>query len=144
MALPRRTLVGGPAPESGEGRWRHLDVHDSDIAILSYAPASTGAGVAYLGFTPRVLFEDESASAPTDPDREAAALGAWFAQECGGEPGELTALVRSCLADDADDESHDDLDDEDLPEEEVFVEVKAARLLRESGIGEPAAYWDDR
>lgn len=58
-------------------------------------------------------------------------------------PGELTALVRSCLADDTDDESHDDLDDEDLPEEEVFVEVKAARLLRESGIGEPAAYWDD-
>jgi hypothetical protein len=75
----------GPAPESGEGRWLHLDVHDSDIAILSYAPASTEAGVAYLGFTPRVLFEDESASAPTDPDREAAALGAWFAQECGGD-----------------------------------------------------------
>lgn len=64
--------------------WLLVDIHDSDIATVTYRPVGPGSGVAYLGHTPRTYFENPDASAPTDVAREAAGLGAWWAQQRGG------------------------------------------------------------
>lgn len=61
-----------------EGRYRlRLDVHDSDIATVEYAPAPPGRGRLYLGYEPRDYFEDETASTPVDRDAESEAFAAW-------------------------------------------------------------------
>ena len=65
--------AAGTVPEGGTP-WLKVVIFDSDIADISYHPAGPGTGVAYLGYTPRVYFEDENASAPSDVEREAAGL----------------------------------------------------------------------
>ena len=32
--------------------WLHVDIHDSDIATITYRPTGIGSGVTYLGYTP--------------------------------------------------------------------------------------------
>jgi hypothetical protein len=148
----------GTAPEVGS-QWLKVVIIDSDIADISYHPAGPGTGVAYLGYTPRVYFEDETASAPTDVEREAAGLAAWVAAyQGGGDEAALQDLITPFLASDDDeegagqdddeedegwgDEDEPDEDDEDEDEEdddedddEAFVETKLVRLL--SAIGLP-------
>lgn len=55
--------------------WLSVETYDSDIATVRYEPPGPGSGIAYLGYTPRAYFEDETASAPADVPREAAGLG---------------------------------------------------------------------
>jgi hypothetical protein len=143
----------GSAPEVGSP-WLKVVIFDSDIADISYHPAGPGTGVAYLGFTPRVYFEDDSASSPTDVEREAAGLAAWVAAyQGGGDETALQDLIAPFLAsdDDEDDVEEDDEDDdawageEDEPDEdsdsdddaEAVVEVKLARLLTAIGLPVP-------
>ncbi|WP_431946055.1 hypothetical protein [Micromonospora marina] len=64
--------------------WLLVDIHDSDIATLTYRPAGPGSGVAYLGYTPRTYSENSDASAQTDVVREAAGLSVWWAGQRGG------------------------------------------------------------
>lgn len=115
--------------------WLLVDIHDSDIATLTYRPPGPGSGVAYLGDTPRTYFENPDASAPTDVAREAAGLGAWWAQQHGGasdiERRAKEAELAAYLAEDLDpaDMDLDDADDDDLDDAEIFVEVKTARFL---------------
>ncbi|MEU8328636.1 hypothetical protein [Micromonospora sp. NPDC048839] len=112
--------------------WLLVDIHDSDIATLTYRPAGPGSGVAYLGYTPRTYFESPDASAPTDVVREAAGLSEWWAQHRGGssdtersaKEGEITTF----LAEDLDPADMDD-DDDDDDGDDTFVDVKTARLL---------------
>ncbi|MDG4750289.1 hypothetical protein O7630_05015 [Micromonospora sp. WMMD718] len=118
--------------------WLLVDIHDSDIATITYRPPGPGSGVAYLGDTPRTYFENPDASAPTDAAREAAGLGAWWAHQhgrAGGTEREAKeADLAVYLAEDLDpadiDLDHDDdEDDEGLDDAEIFVEVKTARFL---------------
>jgi hypothetical protein len=138
--------------------WLLLDIHDSDIGTVLYQPAGAGSGIAYLGCTPRTYFEDETASAPTDVDREAGALAAWWAAHHAVTDPEAIAAQRAAIAgllaadldlsadpdaedEDAEDEDAEDEDgfdeEPDLPDEEIFVELKAARFLRLLGLSRP-------
>jgi hypothetical protein len=38
--------------------WMYIHIFDSDIATVRYEPHGAGAGVAYLGSTPRHYFDD--------------------------------------------------------------------------------------
>jgi hypothetical protein len=112
--------------------WLSVDIYDSDFAVLRYEPTGPGSGTAYLGFTPRTYFEDESASAPTDVLREAEGLASWLAQQQGrSDETELRELIASFLADDIQEQQlDDDADVGDLDDADIFVEVKVSEFLK--------------
>ena len=121
--------------------WLSICVYDSDIAEVRYEPAGPGSGTAFLGFTPRAYYEDESASAPADVAREAAGLASWVARQQGrSDEAELRQLIAPFIADDAP-ESLDDLDADDdsagLDEADIFVEAKVSRFLKTIGLPVP-------
>lgn len=123
-----KTLSEGELPPLVEP-FLWIDIHDSDIASVVYAPAGPGTGVAYLGLTPRTYFENPSASDPTDVAREAAGLTAWWALNNSGDAVDKQAEILGYLAED---ENPDDLSlDEgvDVEDVDVFVEIKTARFL---------------
>ena len=144
----------GSVPKVGSP-WLRVVIYDSDIADIGYHPAGPGTGVAYLGFTPRVYFEDDNASAPTDVEREAAGLAAWVAAyQGGGDETALQDLIAPFLASDDDSEGLEDDDyddredawgdseepdseDDDLDDADTFVEVKLARLFTAIGLPLP-------
>ncbi|MDQ1292622.1 MAG: hypothetical protein QG608_502 [Actinomycetota bacterium] len=100
---------GGESPDNAEP-WLLVDIHDSDIATITYRPAGLGTGVAYLGCAPRTYFEDLQASAPTDVAREAAGLATWWASTHPGvgdaERNVVEAALIPCLAADLDPAGH--------------------------------------
>lgn len=112
--------------------WLLVSVHDSDFTWIAYSPVGSGTGSAFLGFTPRVYFEDDQAP-PTDTVREADGLASWWAGARAASEAERAAKAAELLAFLADDEPADDLDDTDgedeLDDGDVFVEVKTARFL---------------
>ena len=147
-------------PSSGavpkvDSPWLKVVIFDSDIADISYHPPGPGTGVAYLGFTPRVYFEDDNASAPTDVERESAGLAAWVVTyQGGGDEAALQDLIVPFLAsDDGDDEDDQDPDrggsawddeeepdddpDDDFDDDDALVEVKVARLFTAIGLPLP-------
>lgn len=112
----------------GTAPWLWLDIHDSDFATVRYAPTGSGTGVAYLNVTPRIYFEDDGASEPADPAREAAGLAEWwagrrprFTEE--GQAAKSEAIV-GLLASDDEPEEAEPPDDAD-----IFAELKACRFL---------------
>jgi hypothetical protein len=114
--------------------WLSVDIHDSDIATITYEPAGPGTGIAFLGETPRTYFEDDTASEPTDVAREAAGLAEWWSgindmADVWDKERELVGY----LAEDGDKAqaaTDDDLDDlDEIADEDIFVEVKVARFL---------------
>ncbi|MFC0114655.1 hypothetical protein [Kibdelosporangium aridum] len=109
------------------GPWLTVDIHDSDIATISYSPADPGTGVAYIGVTPRIYFDDETASAPTDVAREAEGLAAWR-EELGASAVISDDLVDFLAEDEAEDWDSDE-DSDDLADTEVFVEAKVVEFL---------------
>jgi hypothetical protein len=126
-------------PDDPRPPWLAVEIHDSDIATVTYEPAGPGSGIAYLGETPRAYFDDETASEPTDVTREAAGLAEWWSGvhdmlDVGDKERELVEY----LAEDLDEDAAappapvdlDDLDDlDEITEEDVFVERKTARFL---------------
>jgi hypothetical protein len=123
--------------------WLSVYIHDSDIATVRYEPSGPGSGIAYLGYTPRTYFADESASAPADVRREAEGLALWLARQQGrDDEAELREQITSFLAADIRDQQLDDdasigddagvLDDAD-----IFVEVKVSRFLNAIGLPIP-------
>ena len=126
---------------AGTALWLSVCIYDSDIAEVRYEPAGPGSGTAFLGFTPRAYYEDESASAPADVAREAAGLASWVARQQGrADEAELRQVIAPFIADDTP-ESLDDLDadddDADLDEADIFVEAKVSRLLKALGLPAP-------
>jgi hypothetical protein len=116
--------------------WLMVNIYDSDIATVVYRPAGLGAGVAYLGHTPRTYFEDAEASAPTDAAREAAGLATWWGRVRGvADDAERKMKERQLVAYLAEDINPAEIDvdeDEDvnhLDDAEIFVEVKTVRFL---------------
>jgi hypothetical protein len=120
------------ADPAGSEPWLWLDIHDSDFVTIQYAPRGEATGIAFLGFTPRTYFEDETASDPTDRQREALGLAQWWAATRSGrvdleaKAAEIQVLLAEDLAPGL---------EEDLDEEDIFVELKTGRFL--SAIGVP-------
>ncbi|MBB3676001.1 hypothetical protein [Modestobacter versicolor] len=102
-----------------------IDVHDSDIATVDYRPAVDAAGRCYLGYQPRVYFEDPAASDPVDNDAEARGLARWARTATGRDvdPDDVLALLAP--------------DDEDADPEDLFVEDTVRRLLELAGLPVP-------
>jgi hypothetical protein len=98
-----------------------IDIHDSDIATISFEPSVEGGGLVYLGFQPRDYFEDDSASADVDLDQQAAALTAWAHAVTTAKVD--AASIRPLLAEDRVEEPAD-----------VYVEETVARLLEMLGL----------
>ncbi|OMQ15838.1 hypothetical protein A7K94_0206660 [Modestobacter sp. VKM Ac-2676] len=113
------------SPDARREPWLAVDVHDSDVATVDYRPAGDAGGRCYLGFQPRVYFEDPTASAPVDNDVEAHGLARWARLATGREvdPGEVAALLAP--------------DDEDDDPEDLFVEQTVRRLLELTGVPVP-------
>jgi len=117
-----------------DGQWRHdpspippylvVDIHDSDIATVDYAPPGEGCGRCFLGFEPRIYFEEESANKPLDVRAEGQALAVWARAVTGVavEPGSVESLLASPDGDDPDD---------------VFVEETVMRLTDLLGLPRP-------
>jgi hypothetical protein len=120
--------------------WLHVNIHDSDIATITYHPTGPGSGIAYLGCTPRTYFEEPTASLPTDVRREAEGLTVWWAGRRGGATDTdrvaMMARIRPYLAHDVrpEDIEFDGEEDQDLDDAEVFVEVKTDQFLVTLGL----------
>jgi hypothetical protein len=116
---------GGWDDTAASEQFLSIDIHDSDIATLRFAPvASPARGLLYLGYEPRHYFEDESASSPVDTVAETEALIAWAAEVTGllVAPEEILPLLAS--------------PDGDEPED-LFVEETVAQLLKAIGLLPP-------
>lgn len=134
-----KTLSEGELPPLDEpSLW--IDIHDSDITSVVYAPVGPGSGVAYLGLTPRTYFENPNASDPTDVLREAAGLAAWWALHNSGDVAAKQAEILGFLASDENPDDFEWNEDEDvdaIDDGEVFVEVKTQRFLAALGLPVP-------
>lgn len=104
-----------------------VDIHDSDIATIDYAPAKGAAGRFYLGVEPRVYFEDDEASSPVDTAAEARGFSEWVRQVQGQnvEPAAIEELMA--------------VDDGEAEPEDAFVEETVERLLLLAGLPLPEA-----
>jgi hypothetical protein len=60
-----------------------VDVHDSDIATVDYRFADATGGRFFLGYEPRVYFEQPEASPPVDTGAEAAKFTRWVRDATG-------------------------------------------------------------
>ncbi|WP_330272592.1 hypothetical protein OG205_37710 [Lentzea sp. NBC_00516] len=141
-----KTLSEGELPPLAEP-FLWIDIHDSDITSVVYAPAGPGAGVAYLGLTPRTYFENPNASDPTDVLREAAGLAAWWALSNSGDVPAKQAELLAFLAEDEDPNGFEWDESEDVDEiddGEVFVEVKTRRFLAALDLPLPEGLTDER
>lgn len=116
---------GGWGDTAVSEQFLSVEIHESDIATIRFAPAAAPArGLLYLGYEPRHYFEDESASDPVDVVAETDALIGWATEVTGVllSADELLPLLASQDGDEPDDE---------------FVEETAGRLLKVVGLLPP-------
>jgi hypothetical protein len=88
-----------------DGRWNAgrptavpfllLDVHDSKIATIDYRAADATGGRFYLGYEPRVYFDEPDAAPPVDVSAEAEGFARWVRDDGGPEidPAEIERLM---------------------------------------------------
>jgi hypothetical protein len=74
-----------------------VDVHDSRIATVDYRSADASGGRFFLGYEPRIYFEEPDASAPVDTRAEAEGFAQWVldAEERDVDPDEVQRLMAS-------------------------------------------------
>lgn len=102
-----------------------LQIEDSDIAVIDYAPVPQGAaGRCYLGYEPRHYYEDPSASQPVDTAAEARGLAEW-ARVATGANVKAKAIQKMLASPKGKDPKND------------FVEDTVARLLPALGLPLP-------
>ena len=119
-----------------DGRWSRggptavpfllVDVHDSDVATVDYRSADATGGRFFLGYEPRVYFDEPGAGDPVDTAAEAQGFADWLRGATGREVD--PAEVRPLLA-------HPD----GAPPEDVVVEETVDRLLALAGL--PPVDW---
>ncbi len=103
-----------------------VDVHDSDIATVDYRSADASGGRFFLGYEPRVYFEEPGAGDPVDTAAEAQGFTDWLRGATGREVD--PAEVRPLMADPG-----------GAPPEDVVVEETVDRLLALTGL--PPIAW---
>jgi hypothetical protein len=72
-----------------------LDIHDSRIATVDYRAADASGGRFFLGYEPRIYFEELETTAPVDVDAESEGFARWLLDAEGREvdPAEVRALM---------------------------------------------------
>ncbi len=119
-----------------DGRWSRgrptavpfllVDVHDSDVATVDYRFADATGGRFFLGYEPRVYFEQPDAAPPVDVSAEAAGFARW-AREAADRDLDPADVLRLMAASDG-----------GPPEDEV-VELTVDRLVALAGL--PPVDW---
>jgi hypothetical protein len=107
-----------------------VDVHDSRIATVDYRGADASGGRFFLGYEPRVYFEEPDAAPPVDTAAESAGFAAWVREAQGRDVD--PAQVRSLLA-----------SPDGAPPPDEVVEETVQRLLRLAGLPLPEWPADD-
>jgi hypothetical protein len=123
-----------------DGRWSSgrptavpfllIDVHDSDIATVDYRAADATGGRFFLGYEPRIYFEEPDAGTPVDTHAEAEGFARWVQDASGTdvEPAEVQRLMAS---------------PDGAPPEDDVVEETVERLLALAGLPLPEWPTDD-
>jgi hypothetical protein len=72
-----------------------VDVHDSRIATVDYRAADATGGRFFLGYEPRIYFEEPDAGAPVDTAAEADGFAHWVLEAEGRvvDPSEVQHLM---------------------------------------------------
>src|SRR5215210_3874758 len=101
-----------------------VDVHDSDLATVDYRFADATGGRFYLGYEPRVYFEQPDAAPPVDVDAEAAGFARWAreAAERDVDPADVRRLMAA---------------PDGAPPEDEVVEQTVDRLAALAGLPPP-------
>lgn len=107
-----------------------IDVHDSRIATVDYRAADATGGRFFLGYEPRIYFEEPDASAPVDTSAEAAGFARWVLDAEGRDVD--TEEVQGLMASPS-----------GAPPADEFVEQTVERLLALAGLPLPDWPSDD-
>ena len=103
-----------------------LDVHDSDVATVDYRAADATGGRFFLGYEPRIYFEEPDAAAPVDTRAESEGFARWALETAGTtvDPADVQRLMAS---------------PDGAPPRDEVVEITVERLLALAGL--PAPVW---
>ena len=117
-----------------DGRWTFggptavpfllVDVHDSDVATVDYRAADASGGRFYLGYEPRIYFEEPDAGDPVDTLAEAEGFARW-AKETAGRDVDPADVQRLMAAPDG------------APPSDEVVEETVEKLLELAGLPVP-------
>ncbi len=107
-----------------------IDVHDSHIATVDYRAADATGGRFFLGYEPRIYFDEPDAGHPVDTRAEAQGFAGWVREAEGTDvdPDEVRQLMASPSG--------------DPPQDEV-VEQTVEKLLALAGLPLPEWPTDD-
>jgi hypothetical protein len=107
-----------------------IDVHDSRIATVDYRSADATGGRFFLGYEPRIYFEEPDASAPVDTHAEAEGFARWVLDAAARtvDATEVEQLLASPAG---------------APPQDEVVEQTVDRLLTLSGLPVPEWPADD-
>ena len=107
-----------------------IEIHDSDIAQIDYAPTTDGHGRFYLGYEPAAYFDDPNASRPVNAAAEAREFSKWAAEVSGLHVAseEFMPLLA---------------DPDGAEPQDVFVEDTVLKLLRLAGIPAPQGFQEE-
>ncbi|SNR83076.1 hypothetical protein [Blastococcus mobilis] len=102
-----------------------IDVHDSDIATVDYRAADATGGRFFLGYEPRIYFEEPDAGAPVDTRAEAEGFARWLREAEGRDvdPDDVQRLMASPSG---------------APPQDEVVEQTVEQLLALAGLPLPA------
>jgi hypothetical protein len=123
-----------------DGRWTSgrptavpfllVDVHDSHIATVDYRAADASGGRFYLGYEPRIYFDEPGAGTPVDTRAEAEGFAEWAKDAAGVDvdPGDVQRLMAS---------------PDGAPPSDEVVEQTLEKLLGLAGLPPPEWPTDD-
>jgi hypothetical protein len=107
-----------------------IDVHDSDIATVDYRAADATGGRFFLGYEPRVYFEEPDSATRIDVRAEAEGFARWVLDAEGRDVD--AAEVQQLMA-----------SPDGAPPRDDVVEETVRRLLALAGLPEPEWPTDD-
>ncbi|WP_116451313.1 hypothetical protein [Blastococcus litoris] len=107
-----------------------VDVHDSRIATIDHRAADASGGRFFLGYEPRIYFEEPDASPPVDTRAEAEGFARWVEQTTGTDvdPDDVRRLLAA---------------PDGAPPAEESVEETVEKLLALAGLPLPEWPTDD-
>jgi hypothetical protein len=107
-----------------------IDVHDSDIATVDYRSADASGGRFFLGYEPRIYFEEPDGADPVDVRAEAAGFAGWAKEAAGTDvdPSEVQLLMAA---------------PDGAPPGDEVVEETVEKLLALAGLPSPDWPTDD-